>query len=104
MTTPAFLTDCDPEDECDVWVTLCRRTNDPKLAWLEAELTRMRIPNRRNGESFHAPILEVESHKLDAAYDVLRPVDDLPDDYSGFTGVHIPLVCGGTWLLQQHDE
>jgi len=41
------------------WVMVCKRTNDPKLAWIERRCKEMGIPTRRNGESFHAPILEV---------------------------------------------
>ena len=53
-------------DESD-WETLCRRTEDPKLRFIELVLDRMGIPHRRNGSSFHAPILEVRSGDLDAA-------------------------------------
>jgi len=62
------------------WTTFTRRTNDPKLAWLEGQLSEAGIKSQRNGESFHAPILEVPVDSLDKAWDILDPVDDLPDD------------------------
>jgi hypothetical protein len=80
-----------------VWVTLCRRTKDPKLAYLESSLTDMQIPHRRNGESFHAPILEVPHDRhaeaeafLDSAFnDIYARVDDVPDNHPIFKG-HFP--------------
>jgi len=62
------------------WETFCKRTNDPKLSYVEALLDRAGIPHRRNGESFHAPILEVDSQRLDDAWEILNPIDDIPDD------------------------
>jgi hypothetical protein len=68
------------------WVRLCRHTNDPKLAWIERTLAARGIPSRRNGESFHAPILEVPQVHEDAAWDLLaeplngKTVDDVADD------------------------
>jgi hypothetical protein len=71
------------------WVTLCRRTNDPKLRWIEDSLSRMGIPHRRRGESFHAPILEVPEYGLERADAFLQSpvggednatVDDIDDD------------------------
>jgi len=62
------------------WERLCRRTNDPKLSYLEAKLDEAGIPNRRNGCSFHAPILEVSADRIDDAWDILTPIDDVPDD------------------------
>lgn len=68
------------------WVVLARRTSDPKLAWLERKLAARAIISRRNGHSFHAPILEVRARDLSAAMRLLRPVDDLPDDDPRFGG------------------
>ena len=64
------------------WVTICRRTNDPKLAWLERQFDDHKnpIPHRRNGESWHAPILEVPEDRYIDAQDILHPVDDIDDD------------------------
>lgn len=62
------------------WTMFTRRTEDPKLSWLERQLDKAEIPHRRNGESFHAPILEVPFNKLEAAWRILEPVDDVPDD------------------------
>lgn len=43
------------------------------------------IDSRRNGESFHAPILEVPEASLDLAWEILDPVDDVADDDPMFT-------------------
>lgn len=67
------------------WEMFTKRTEDPKLAWLERVLTVAGIPHRRNGRSFHAPILEVPRERLDEAWKILSPVDDIPDDDSFFT-------------------
>lgn len=64
----------------NAWVTFTRRTDDPKLAWLERQLQREGIESRRNGKSAHAPILEVHEHDLDAAWEILDTVDDMDDD------------------------
>lgn len=62
------------------WVRFTKRTDDPKLKWLETTLARAGIQSRRNGESWHAPILEVQEKDLDAAWKILTPIDDVPDD------------------------
>jgi hypothetical protein len=63
------------------YVRMTRRTNDPKLAWLEKQLTKAGIAHRRNGESSHAPILEVEEGKWSQAWDILTPeIDNIADD------------------------
>jgi hypothetical protein len=62
------------------WERFTKRTEDPKLAWLERQLTAAGIKHRRNGHSFHAPILEVQADKIDEAWEILTPVDDIPDD------------------------
>jgi hypothetical protein len=63
------------------WTTLLRRTNDPKLGWLERLFEKNGIPSRRNGESFHAPILEVPKEHEEAAWDLLdHDIDEMADD------------------------
>lgn len=62
------------------WTDFTKRTNDPKLAWLECQLLKAGIPSRRSGFSFHAPLLEVPEEHLDAAWAILNPVDDVEDD------------------------
>lgn len=62
------------------WVMFTKRTDDPKLAWLERQLDAASIPHRRNGHSFHAPILEVRLDDLERAWEILTPVDDIDDD------------------------
>lgn len=66
------------------WTTFTRRTNDPKLKWIETKLKAIGIRSRRNRESFHAPILEVLEKDLDAAWKFLTPFDDIPDDHPMF--------------------
>lgn len=64
-----------------------KRTDDPKLAWIERNLMRMGIPSRRNGHSFHAPILEVPESRLSEADGLLNRrvgryrIDDIRDDH-----------------------
>ncbi len=76
------------------WVRFTKRTDDPKLAYLEERLDALGIANRRNGHSFHAPILEVPEDKLDAACELLKEqieidgksvrLDDVEDDHPMF--------------------
>jgi len=74
------------------WVTFCKRTNDPKLHYLEQMLAARGIPSRRNGESWHAPILEVPTEFESDAWDMLGEeltpgdgrLDDMPDDHPAF--------------------
>ncbi len=62
------------------WVRFTKRTDDPKLKWLEITLARAGIQSKRNGFSWHAPILEIQEKDLAAAWKILRPIDDVPDD------------------------
>lgn len=72
------------------WVTFTRRTEDPKLAWLENQLTHAGVYHRRRGHSFHAPILQVPDEQLDLAWGILSPeLDVLEDDDTMFEG-HAP--------------
>ena len=76
----------------DDWVTFTRRTNDPKLAWLQAQLAFVGIPSRRDGESFHAPILKVPTTQIADAWKVLTPHwDKLDDDDKAFHPPYTPL-------------
>jgi len=73
------------------WVTLCKRTSDPKLGWIERELNKLGIAHRRNGESFHAEILEVPEDRENEANSILMrrigryTVDDIRDDHPRWT-------------------
>ena len=80
------------------WVTLCKRTDDPKLAWIEAHLALKGIPSRRGIPSFHADAtLEVPEQFETQAWDFLatpaparfrrwyKTLDDMPDDHRLFT-------------------
>lgn len=73
------------------FVRFTKRTEDPKLAYIERRLTEAGIAHRRNGFSFHAPILEVDETKQDAAWAILdervdmgdgatKRLDDIEDD------------------------
>lgn len=82
-----------PHGASATWTTFCRRTEDPKLAFIEKLLDQRGIPHRRNGHSFHAPILEVPSQHADAAWKMLsedifgdgQRLDDIEDDDPVFT-------------------
>jgi hypothetical protein len=69
------------------WVLFTKRTEDPKLAWIEGELDKLGIPHRRHGESRDAPILEVPANReLEAEGILMRRVgrytiDDIRDDH-----------------------
>jgi hypothetical protein len=71
------------------YVTLCKRTGDPKLTAIEVLLDNLRIAHRRNGESWHAPILEVQERDIEKAWGLLskrdkrwgsKHLDDVRDD------------------------
>lgn len=63
-----------------VWAIFTKRTNSPKLDWLERRLDEAGILHERGGDSFHAPLLYVEAARLQAAFHILSPVDDIEDD------------------------
>ena len=67
------------------WVQFTKRTNDPKLEWLQAALTKAGIANRRYGRSFWAPIMQVKPQDLERASAILDPVDDIPDNDPQFS-------------------
>ena len=66
------------------WVTFTKRTNNPKLSWLESKLDDAMIPHKRMGRSFHAPICKVPKCSYDKAMDILIQVDDISDDHPMF--------------------
>jgi len=66
-------------------VRFTRRTDYPKLNWLVGKLKDAGIRCFIVGETFHAPISWVHEDDLDAAWEILDPVDDLPDDHEMFT-------------------
>jgi hypothetical protein len=80
------------------WKTFCKRTEDPKLATIERLLRERGIPSRRNGESFHAPILEVPEGHLEAAWALMDEdvygdgvrFDDIEDDDPVFMSEPLP--------------
>ena len=82
------------------WVTICKRTDDPKLAWIERQLEARGIPHQRGIPSWHADAtLEVPKEHEQAAWDLLaepaparlrrwyKTIDDVPDDHGMFQGV-----------------
>lgn len=85
------------------WVTFTRRTEDPKLAYIEHRLTLLGIPHRRNWASWHAPILEVPQAQSEAAWALLdeqvdtgvidkklQRLDDVPDGHWLFDEFRLP--------------
>lgn len=79
----ALLTDLLGGTAAVEWVTITRRTNDPKLKWLEGQIRKLRIPTRRCGESFHAPIMQVPSTFVAEAEAIVFKHDDEPDTWAG---------------------
>ena len=83
------------------WVIFTKRTDAPKLNFLECKLTEGKIPHKRDGESWHAPILMVPAEYIPAAEMMLAKnarksyglrvrhgisLDDVPDDHRDFEG------------------
>jgi hypothetical protein len=74
------------------WELLCKRTNYPKLGYIITRLKEQGIKCRLNGESWHAPILEVEATRIIEASAILgqcrlgfrKQLDDVPDDHPKF--------------------
>lgn len=77
-----------------IWELFTKRTEDPKLSWLENKLDEAGIPHRRRGHSSHAPITEVPVDQLDSAWRLLDPIDDIPDDDPVFTEDPDGCACG----------
>ncbi len=70
----------------DAWMLFTKRTEDPKLSWLERRLQEVGIESRRHGESRDAPILEVRRRDLHEAWAILTPaVDAMEDDHPAFS-------------------
>ena len=75
--------------------TFTRRTDWPKLGWLISQLQEDGIPCAITGSSSHAPILSVLEEHLDRAWEILGPVDDVPDDdprYLGCDAIRVPEI------------
>jgi hypothetical protein len=81
------------------WTCLCKRTEDPKLHYIEMVLAQRGVQSRRNGDSWHAPILEVPEADHETAWALLGlqarrdlglpvrygvTIDDVPDDHACF--------------------
>ncbi len=81
------------------WVTFCKRTCDPKLAYIERLLTEAGISHKRDGQSMHGHIVLVPAEQEPEAWAILDrkarkdlglPVrhgltlDDIPDDHRAF--------------------
>jgi hypothetical protein len=66
------------------WVMLCKRTEDPKLGWLENRFAADGIRTQRFGSSWHAPILWVHRDDHDRAWSILGPIDNMPDNHKMF--------------------
>lgn len=78
------------------WVSLLRRTNEPKLSYMRHRLTQAGIPNVRRGKSWWAPIIQIPESYQSEAYSILderwsekrfgfdpkggTSLDDIPDD------------------------
>lgn len=69
-----------PGNGKEKWVVFTRRTNEPKLRWIQRQLFGRGIVWRHNGDSAHAPIIEVLKSDLEKAWEFLDPVDNIADD------------------------
>jgi hypothetical protein len=73
------------------WTQFTKRTNYPKLGYIIKRLKDKRIACRFNGESWHAPILDVDDSKFKEALAILGErhynkftLDDARDDHPKF--------------------
>ena len=79
------------------WAMVCKRTDDPKLAWIENRLDALGIEHRRGIPSFHAnATLEVPAEQETAFWEFMmqpapskyrrwyKTLDDMPDDHAIF--------------------
>lgn len=79
------------------WVMVCKRTDDPKLAWIEEQLDVRGIPHKRGWPSFHADAtLWVPKKGEGVVTEILltpapgrfrrwyKVIDDMPDDHRLF--------------------
>jgi len=73
------------DEDRDWWRTITRRTTNPKLKWLQAQFDELGIRWRILGETWHAPHMQVQADRWDDAWDVLDPIDDIPDDDKQFS-------------------
>jgi len=55
----------------DKWELFTKRTNDPKLTYLEYRLSGMGVEYKRDGESWHAPCLYVRKSQIKQAWALL---------------------------------
>lgn len=86
------------------WVVLCKRTNDPKLAWLCRTLSAAGIANKIEGRSFHAPLLWVKKQDEDRAWAILDPIDDVEDDDPQFLATVFGKTCERCGSLKHVGE
>jgi hypothetical protein len=79
------------------WVNVCKRTEDPKLAWIENRLDALGIEHRRGNGSWHASAtLEVPEDQEMRFWEFIgqpaparyrrwyKTLDDMPDDHKIF--------------------
>lgn len=84
------------------WELFTKRTNEPKLSYLEERLHQAGIKYKREGRSFHAPCIYVDANQASQAWDILSekwlkkstlagaglggrtPLDEIPDDDARF--------------------
>jgi hypothetical protein len=97
------------------WVTFTRRTEDPKLAYIERRLTELGIEHRRAGSSRHAPILQVPEDKINEAWALLDEevtrgdgtvtrLDDIADDDPMFSESMLALLDSTLPPLKPHPN
>ncbi len=57
-----------------------KRTNEPKLSYVLNLCKKAGLRVRKQGKSWHAPCSWVHPDDVDAAWEILTPIDDIPDD------------------------
>lgn len=62
------------------YILFTKRTDEPKLSWVLRECKAAGLRVRKSGWSFHAPCSWVHPDDNTAAWEILTPIDDIPDD------------------------
>jgi hypothetical protein len=66
------------------YILFTKRTNYPKLGYLLKKCKEAGLRVKKSGKSFHAPCSWVHKDDEDAAWAILSPIDNIPDDDGRF--------------------
>lgn len=66
------------------WLTFTKRTSNPKLGWVMDKCKSAGLRVFKEGKSFHGPTSYVHRDDYAAAWAILGPIDNIPDDAPQF--------------------